>query len=62
MKRGLPQDSVVTAKVDKVDRTGPAYGNRAGIMVRNDMTSPGKSPGYVVLAASLFESNGWDME
>ena len=26
------------------------------------MTSPGKSPGYVVLAASLFESNGWDME
>ena len=62
LKQGLPDNSVVTVKLDKVDRSGPAYGNRAGIMVRNDITSPGKSPGYVVLAASLFESNGWDME
>jgi len=62
LKQGLPDNSVVTVKLDKVDRPGPAYGNRAGIMVRNDIASPGKSPGYVVLAASLFESNGWDME
>jgi len=62
LKQGLPDNSAITVKLDKVDRPGPAYGNRAGIMVRNDLTEPGKSPGYVVLAASLFESNGWDME
>ncbi len=60
-KQGLGQNSAITVKVDKEDPVAE-YGGRAGIMVRNDISKPGQSPGYVVLAASLFESNGWDME
>jgi hypothetical protein len=60
-KQSLGQNAVITVKVDKEDPVAE-YGGRAGIMVRNDISQPGQSPGYVVLAASLFESNGWAME
>lgn len=61
LKQSLGENSAITVKLDKGIRSTRLHG-RAGIIVRNDISKPGQSPGYVVLASSLFEYNGWDME
>lgn len=61
VKLGLHRDGVIIAKMSNPDLRASWIG-RAGIMVRNDITSPGRSAGYVVLDSS--PSNGsyleWD--
>jgi hypothetical protein len=63
VKHGLPRDGVIITKVDNPDLRSSWVG-RAGIMVRNDISKPGQSTGYVVLDSS--PSNGsyleWDAD
>lgn len=61
-KQNLRDNAVITVKVDRANRAGTptTFIGRAGIMVRNDISKPGQSPGYLVLAAS--PAHGWSME
>ncbi|MGH9342989.1 MAG: glycosyl hydrolase family 28-related protein [Terriglobia bacterium] len=61
VKHGLSRNGVIITKLSNPDLRSSWLG-RVGIMVRNDMSSPGQSAGYVVLDSS--PSNGsyleWD--
>jgi hypothetical protein len=60
LKGGLPQEGIVVVKLEQVDPGSGLRRARLGLMVRNDMTQPGASTGYVVMAASIC--NGWALE
>ncbi len=58
-EHALARDDVAVVKLENPDmRTH--WSGRAGIMVRNDISQPGKSPGYVVLGCS--PANGPSLE
>jgi hypothetical protein len=58
-EHALARNGVAIAKLENPDmRTH--WGGRTGIMVRNDIAQPGKSPGYVVLGCS--PANGPSLE
>jgi hypothetical protein len=51
LRRALPSTSTVVVKLENPDlRTN--WQGRAGIMVRNDISSPGQSAGYLILGSS----------
>jgi hypothetical protein len=60
LKGGLPEEGTVVVKLEQVDPGSGLRRARLGLMVRNDMTQPGASTGYVVMAASIC--NGWALE
>jgi hypothetical protein len=59
LKNGLPQNGVVIVRLENPDLRGH-WAGRAGIIVRNDISKPGQSKGYLVLGAS--PANGYCME
>ena len=59
-KGALPEAGTVIVKLEQVDPGSGLRRARLGLMVRNDITQPGMSTGYVIMAASIC--NGWAME
>ncbi|MFN8075166.1 MAG: right-handed parallel beta-helix repeat-containing protein [Kineosporiaceae bacterium] len=61
-RAGVSAGTVVSARVDSVNDANPYA--KTGVMIRNDMTRPGSSPGYAIVAVTprngvLFE---WDAD
>jgi hypothetical protein len=56
----MPKEGTAIVKLQQVDPGSGLRRARIGLMVRNDITQPGASTGYVILAASIC--NGWALE
>ena len=59
-KGAMPEEGTVIVKLQQVDPGSGLRRARLGLMVRNDITQPGASTGYVIMAASIC--NGWALE
>jgi hypothetical protein len=59
LPKGLPPNGSIVVRLENPDLRTSWFG-RVGIMVRNDIAAPGKSSGYLILAAS--PANGYCMD
>jgi hypothetical protein len=59
LEDALPGNGSITVKVENPDNRS-SWGGRAGIVVRNDISKPGQSAGYLVLGSS--PANGPSLE
>ncbi len=59
--KALPENGAVIVKLENPDLRSNWLG-RAGIMVRSDITQPGRAPGYVILGSSPADGSSleWD--